>query len=63
MFFKKEIFNFSNLKNKSFILNYSESFVVKDVKHDLEILLNYIYYLYVLIIIIFKRKIFYLEFD
>lgn len=64
MFFKKEIFNFSNLKNKSFILNYSESFVVKDVKHDLEISLNYIYYLYVLIfIVIFKRKIFYLEFD
>lgn len=52
MIFKKEIFNFSNLKNKSFILNYSENFGVKDVKYDLEISLNYIYYLYVLILII-----------
>lgn len=51
MFFKKEIFNFSDLKNKSFILSYSESFV-KDVKHVLEISLNYIYHLYIFILII-----------
>lgn len=73
MIFKKEISNFSNRKNQSFILNFSESFVVKDIKHDLEISLNYIlsicaYFNYQIIIkeciiVIFKRKIFYLEFD